>query len=371
MNRRAISPLIAILLLIAITVAAIVVTYMFLTGFFEAGVAAPGVARGSIMVENASAGKSLDKRELRGYWSLDEGSGTTAADGSGNGNDGTLAGSTLPQWDPNGASKYCLDFFGPGGSATNSSRVEVSDSASLDISGTELTMEAWVYYESSNPPVSSVDIILNKERSYEFAVGSDRHVRWAIETTGVGTWYWVDSGVLVDPDAWTHIVIVYNGSDVRVYKNGELASTPYSYSGTVEPSNNPLGIGARYSGGNWNYGFPGKIDEVAVYARVLTPEEIKEHYNNGGPYINSVVLSVRNTGSTTLTITDVYLNSPSGAKEHFDKSSLAFSGNGVLEPGEVEQVYIRPTMFAIEVGKRYTGSVICEGGVKTTFEVYA
>ncbi len=48
-----------------------------------------------------------------------------------------------------------------------------------------------------------------------------------------------------------------------------------------------------------------------------------------------------------------------------------FSGDGVLEHGEVEQVYINPTQFLLDVGQRYMGDIVCSGGVVGSFEVYA
>ena len=69
-------------------------------------------------------------------YGFEEGTGTVAADSSGNGNAGSLRSGTL--WTTNGRFGAALQFNG------TSSGVTVADAASLDLT-TGLTLEAWVY----------------------------------------------------------------------------------------------------------------------------------------------------------------------------------------------------------------------------------
>ncbi len=71
---------------------------------------------------------------LVGAWAFAEGSGTTTADSSGNGNAGTLAGAS---WTTQGRYGNALSFNG------TSSTVRVADSASLDLT-TAMTLSAWI-----------------------------------------------------------------------------------------------------------------------------------------------------------------------------------------------------------------------------------
>jgi len=85
----------------------------------------------------------------------------------------------------------------------------------------------------------------------------------------------------VDDGLWHHIVCVRNGnSDTnRIYIDGtEENSDTYDYAHDFA-STTELNIGYITCGGHYN--FDGKIDEVALYNKALTPSEIQEHYTNG------------------------------------------------------------------------------------------
>jgi len=84
-------------------------------------------------------------------------------------------------------------------------------------------------------------------------------------------------------------------SDVKVYQDGELLSTICASNGLWVPVNtkvdNPIDIGQSYAplfGQYWQT-FNGIIDEVALYDRALTDEEILELYKHGlGPKIVAI-----------------------------------------------------------------------------------
>jgi hypothetical protein len=106
-------------------------------------------------------------------------------------------------------------------------------------------------------------------------------------------------------NAWTHFAVVYTGKKATLYING-VAGTPQTF------NNNPV-----FSGSEWlEFGvnrpgadeyFNGLIDEVAVYKRVLTDEEIAFRAKGGAidplapapPVLNSVA-SIVGTSSITL-----------------------------------------------------------------------
>jgi hypothetical protein len=84
---------------------------------------------------------------LIGYWSFDEGTGTTINDLSGNGNNGTLS-------NANGSGAWTTGHFGsayyfPGVTGSNSTRVVIPNSASLQISSA-ITFAAWVRVDNIN-----------------------------------------------------------------------------------------------------------------------------------------------------------------------------------------------------------------------------
>ncbi|MCL5103003.1 MAG: hypothetical protein M1133_02650 [Armatimonadetes bacterium] len=101
---------------------------------------------------------------LKAGYDFSEGSGSTTADNSGNGNTGTIYSAT---WSSAGFKGNCLDF----GGANN--YVSASDSSSLDIVY-QFTLEAWVRPDTL--PASGEWRVINKcvnTDTYMLAVGSN------------------------------------------------------------------------------------------------------------------------------------------------------------------------------------------------------
>lgn len=90
----------------------------------------------------------------------------------------------------------------------------------------------------------------------------------------------------VVPDGqWTHLAYLVDSSGtsqtVQVYVNGREAGSFVSDSGsTISRTNKMLAIGADYLGGG-NYG--GRIDDLRLYSRLLTPFELSLIANNPLP----------------------------------------------------------------------------------------
>ncbi len=73
---------------------------------------------------------------------------------------------------------------------------------------------------------------------------------------------------------WHHIVGTYDGTIMKIYADGELVDS-YTVSGSIisKPSF-PVILGTSQN----IYYFNGLIDEVRIYNRALSAEEIKRHY---------------------------------------------------------------------------------------------
>ncbi len=78
-------------------------------------------------------------------------------------------------------------------------------------------------------------------------------------------------------EQWQHVVVTHDNSMYRVYVNGALALQTASVGdiGTLSPTYTYL-IGASSAS---NFHFPGSIDEVKIYDKVLTQSEVSELYN--------------------------------------------------------------------------------------------
>jgi glucose/arabinose dehydrogenase/fibronectin type 3 domain-containing protein len=198
-------------------------------------------------------------------WAFGEGSGTTTADVSGNGNVGTL---TSASWSTQGRYGNALSFNG------TSSVVRVASSSSLDVGGA-MTLEGWVKPTASQ---SGWRTVLQRQTDAYYLNASSG--AGALRPAGGGTFGSGSSGTLIGPTAipvstWTHEALTYDGTTMRLYINGvEAVSKPQT--GAVQSSTNPLWIG-----GNTPYGeyFQGLLDEIRVYRRALTASEIQSDMN--------------------------------------------------------------------------------------------
>jgi len=92
----------------------------------------------------------------------------------------------------------------------------------------------------------------------------------------IGTNY--TTATSVADNVWVNIVGTYDGSNMKIYINGDLKATT-SRVGSIPASNHPLEIG-RYNA-NQNTGYSERIDDVLVYNETLTLTEIANNYKIG------------------------------------------------------------------------------------------
>lgn len=81
----------------------------------------------------------------------------------------------------------------------------------------------------------------------------------------------------IPDNTWTHLVGTYDEQTLTLYVNGVKASaaTPGgSYGGAIQHGNYPLLIGQAADG----YGWFGKLDEVMLFNRVLSAQEVSRLY---------------------------------------------------------------------------------------------
>ncbi len=197
-------------------------------------------------------------------YSLDEGSGTTANDSSGNHNTGTVANAAWV------AGKYgsALAFTG----AANS-MVTISDSPSLDLT-TGMTLEAWVNPASLN---QNWDAAISKDHknssndiSYALYAAADTNERPAVHILVGGNDVGVQGTAVLALKTWTFLAATYDGATLKLYVNGTQVATK-SISGSITTTVDPLHLG-----GDWDDEmFTGSIDNVRIYKAALTQAQIQ------------------------------------------------------------------------------------------------
>ncbi|MCK4614190.1 MAG: SBBP repeat-containing protein [Thermoplasmata archaeon] len=212
------------------------------------------------IIENSS----IVDESLVLYLPMEEGSGEYTYDQSGNGNNGTIHGTS---W-TTGKHGSALSFDG------NDDYVDCGNDAIFDITD-EITIETWIKInEFSNYYYDA--IVTKGDDTYRL------HRNSTSDTIGFCT-----SGLSpvslggvtkINDGEWHHIVAIYGGSadpNKYIYVDRELDAS-VGVSGSISKDSSPLQIGenSKYSR-NWN----GLIDEVAIYNRALTAHEVRNHYN--------------------------------------------------------------------------------------------
>ena len=202
-------------------------------------------------------------------YGFNEGSGSIAADASGNSNTGTISGAT---WTTSGRFGNALSFNG------TSNRVDINDASSLDLT-TGMTLEAWVYPTSS----TGWRTIIMKERSggLTYAIYANNNAsRPEVDIRIGGIDRSVTGTAALPLNAWTHLAATYNGTTLRLYVNGTQVGS-LSISGSITVSASPLRIGGSTTlSGRY---FAGRIDEVRIYNRALSQAEIQSDLNTAIP----------------------------------------------------------------------------------------
>jgi len=225
-----------------------------------------------------------DTTGLVAAYNFDELSGPTVLDASGNNNNGTIT----------GAARTITAKYGQALSFTGSHYVTIPDAPSLDLTNS-MTIEAWVRPTS----LSSWRTIILKENGSEMAYGlyasggSNRPSGWVRINPTTGDSQSVYSSSALTTNTWNHIATTYDGTSLKIYKNGILVGTR-NQTGNMYVSGNPLRIGGNLI---WGEYFRGQIDDVRVYNRALTQTEIQSD-------MNTPVNSTPDTTPPTISLTN-------------------------------------------------------------------
>jgi len=97
----------------------------------------------------------------------------------------------------------------------------------------------------------------------------------------------VQGSTVLGEGSFHHIVAVMNGTHIRLFVNGTEDTTPALINGTVAyDAQHPFRIGALSNIHTTANAWSGAIDEVRVYNRSLSEEQIAENYNSGTAHFN-------------------------------------------------------------------------------------
>lgn len=210
------------------------------------------------------------------YWTLNETSGTTAHDVTGNtALAGTLQGTTLPAWTTGHFGNY-LTFAAGGG------KVYVPSSSTIDFGDEDLSVSLWAIQSVSFSGQYEVFIkgtigsgafpgsgkryeLYRKDANFRFAIDDNvTKSEISIAATNFCTGNWVHIAAVRDTAA----------NQIRLYADGVLKGTATDSTGSISQTE-PLYLA---DGVFTN----GAIDDVRIYRYALTQEQITEIYNGAG-----------------------------------------------------------------------------------------
>ncbi len=235
-----------------------------------------GMAEQTITVVDVAPTVTISGDGLVGYWKLDESSGATVSDSSGNGLNGTLYGGAT--WTGEGQFDGAVDFDGL------NDNIAVLDNPALKYNGgtNELTLSTWVYVDSTegngwiiSKPWNGVG-----HYNYQLVITSSRQVIFNLSTTTSAS---LTTSSTLSNNCWHLITATVDvAREMTIYFDCVRAA---SGTHTIEPglpeygdANRPLSIGTCYYydptwAGSY-YSFDGKIDDVRIYNRAITADEV-------------------------------------------------------------------------------------------------
>jgi hypothetical protein len=244
---------------------------------------------------------------LVGWWKFDEGAGEKVADSSGHGHDGKVFGVT--NWEKgyigNGALK--ITNFQEGENITNGG-VVIADSSLLRPS--RFTVAMWVKW-SRDFRQKALNRLLQKgnDNNETFVIiggggadnrgNADNRLSFAMATETRGDVYNVTAPGTFEGGKWYHVAASYDGADMLLYVNGRVAGkNTIGEIKLIGVAGEPLVIGSRPP--NMDRGFDGAVDDVRMYNKALSAEDIRKIYECKGGNANSKILKGEVWGFSTV-----------------------------------------------------------------------
>lgn len=281
---------------------------------------------GGLATHTASAAKNATLTNgdgLVAYWNLDEGSGTTAADLTGNNGNLTLSGSQSFSTDV-----ATLDFGSNAGVDYTASGSMGGSLGSTVQNLQTLSISLWV--KPDTIPGSGVArwISLGNEKAVLRSQSGKLHFYMRIGGTLKG----IQVSNVLTTGSYQHIVGTYDGSTMIVYRNGTQVGS-LAATGTVDTS------GTQVFTSSGSESFDGRLDDLRVYNRALSASEITTLYNGEECFVEATGDSATDYMSLT---SDAAIESAMSAASagatikiagHCNSASFTLTKNLTLEGG--------------------------------------
>lgn len=214
---------------------------------------------------------------LVSYWKLDETSGN-ASDSVGSNtltNNNTVAYNTGK-----------INNGADGGSSNTDKCLTRDGNTPVGISysqfATAWTLSLWVKEttQGANKVFAGMQVRSGSTQRRNLFLNSNSGVLRVNVFDGSGNTY--NTSQTFNTDTWYHVILTYGGSTIKVYvNNSEVLSQARTFSAQTDTQAGGFGLLCdRQNGGSFNH-FSGLVDEVGLWSRVITSNEVSELYNGG------------------------------------------------------------------------------------------
>jgi hypothetical protein len=188
-------------------------------------------------------------------------------DFSQSGNNGSCSGTQCPKWNSTG-------IIGGGYTFNGTTNYITLTNTPLNFTG-NFSLSMWVKFKR----LGTAQSLISKAEGggYELAVNASNYTLMAAYSGG--DYRFAYSNTKMVTGQWYHLVGVVNDTSVLLYVNGTLQNSIGTLSGGVTSTNYPLCLGVN-PGSSYIYYFNGTMDEIRVYNRTLSADEILSMYNS-------------------------------------------------------------------------------------------
>ena len=189
--------------------------------------------------------------------------------------DATTTSTKKPEWGRFGRwpEKGAMSFDGKSSLTIQSSKLF------KDLS--EVTVETWIKPLSSSLRGGLVSRWDNSKGCFLLRLWHGNKITFFLSTgEGASSASNVSSTTKLPKNQWAHIVGTYDGKIISIYINGKLEKTKNWPDKILNDNSTNIMLGEDRNG---QHPFLGIIDEIAIYSRALTANEVKNHYDIGKP----------------------------------------------------------------------------------------
>lgn len=223
------------------------------------------VAAGCFVLAGVAEASLMDG--LVGYWPLDG----NLKDSSPGGHDAVLIGGSAPFVE--GVVGLAAHFDGNPGTGANTGRWDPSEDTG------QLSISCWAKWDSGGETWQG---LVGKRDDW-----ADGEVRWHLECTEASLYFQQRVGPGpsnpdgLPPGVWHHVCVTFDGATATLYRNSvAVAATEFTLGDDVD-AHVVFGCVSYNGAGGVGNPFRGALDEIAIWNRPLSADEVAQLYNNG------------------------------------------------------------------------------------------